>query len=385
MSRISDINDAMDRALILAHRSPRVGPDNDNPPVGCVIIDGSGRIVAEGWHRGAGTDHAEVDALKQLERTRPPSMSPADLTAVVTLEPCNHHGRTGPCSQALLEAGIRSVAYGSNDPGDASAGGAEYLLRSGVTVFPRIQQHRCDGLLREWLALTQTSPAGSVLVKWAQSLDGRVAAADGSSQWITSDESRADVHLQRASADLIVVGTGTLLADDPALTARRPDGQLSVSAEQQPVPVVIGRRSIPPQARVRQHPALSVHSLDAPIQLSGEDLTADLAGLFQRWGAGTRIFVEGGPHLASSIIRAGLATEVLVYTAPVLLGGPYTALDALGVSTLSEALELQPITEHRLGPDRLLHAGLLTRHTGDHPDHLTRTTEEGEDRVHRTR
>ncbi|MGO1182154.1 MAG: bifunctional diaminohydroxyphosphoribosylaminopyrimidine deaminase/5-amino-6-(5-phosphoribosylamino)uracil reductase RibD [Micrococcaceae bacterium] len=385
MSRISDIDDAMDRALTLARRSPEVGPDNQNPPVGCVLIDSAGRIVAEGWHRGVGTAHAEVDALAQLRSTQQSSLDPADLTAVVTLEPCNHHGRTGPCAQALLDAGIGAVAYGASDPGEESSGGAQRLLRAGVTVIPRIQEQRCEGMLNAWLASRAESPTAAVVVKWAQSWDGRAAAEDGSSQWITSREARADVHHQRARADFIVVGTGTLLADDPALTARDSDGGLLVPPEQQPVPVVIGHRSIPEDAMVRRHPALAARGLETPIQLAGDDLADDLGVLVARGGPAARIFVEGGPRLASSVLRVGLATEVLVYTAPLLLGGPYTAVDALGVSTVAHPLRLQPLSERRLGPDVVLHAAVRTPGAGAIAGEHSRTEHKGVHRVHRTR
>lgn len=385
MTRLSEIDDAMERALTLARRSPALGSNNQNPPVGCVLIDADGRIVAEGWHRGAGTPHAEVDALTQLQRRRAPELDPAELTAVVTLEPCNHVGRTGPCSQALLDAGIGAVAYGAADPGPESSGGAQRLLRSGVTVIPRIQEQRCLGLIHDWLTQREERPAAAVIVKWAQSLDGRVAAEDGSSQWITSPEARTDVHDQRSWADFIVIGTGTLLSDDPSLTARDTDGGLLVPPEEQPVPVIIGHRPIPAEAAVRRHPALAAHRLDAPLQLTGDDLAADLANLVERGGPGTRIFVEGGPRLANAILRAGLATDVLVYTAPVLLGGPYTAVESLGVTTVEGAVKLRPLTERWLGPDHVLHAVLHTTSADSPADDDTHTRTKGENRVHRTR
>src|SRR5690606_38461205 len=200
---------AMRRALELAERGPVTG---GNPQVGCVLLDDAGRIVAEGWHRGAGTPHAEVDALSHLTDAR-------GLTAVVTLEPCNHTGRTGPCSEALVAAGIARVVYAVSDPGRVSAGGAARLRAGGVEVIPGVLAAEAAELLPVWLTAAARGRPW-VTVKWASTLDGRAAAADGTSQWITGTAARQRVHEQRAASDVILVGTGTVFADDPALTAR---------------------------------------------------------------------------------------------------------------------------------------------------------------------
>lgn len=346
------IAESMQRALVLALRSPAVTTSNPNPPVGCVLVDRNGRIVAEGWHLGVGTAHAEVDALNALPvewRDRA-----GELTAVVTLEPCNHQGRTGPCTQALIDAGIGAVAFGQSDIGEQSAGGAETLRRAGVAVQSGVLDEQTTALLADWHGAEEKRPG--VVVKYAQSLDGRGAAVDGSSQWITSAQSRADVHRRRAEADLIVVGTGTLYTDDPSLTARDESGALLVPADQQPVPVVIGRREIPAAARLRAHPAVSAHGLPAPPQFTGEDLFADLGALRQQFGQQAQIFVEGGPTLSSSLVRAGLVTEFLIYIAPTLLGGHRMGLADLGIETLAERIDLDILAEVPLGPDRLLRA-----------------------------
>ena len=194
------------------------------------------------------------------------------------------------------------------------------------------------------------SPRPFVTVKWAQTLDGRAAAADGSSQWITGPEARADVHRRRAGADAILVGTGTLLADDPALTARTASGELLVPASEQPVPVVVGRREIPQSARVRQHPALG-GTVVAPIQLTGTNLASDLSALYDL--GLRRVFVEGGPAIASSLLRAGLVDELLVYVAPALLGGPRLAIGDIGAASMSEIHRLTFTSTEVLGPDVL--------------------------------
>ncbi|WP_024357270.1 bifunctional diaminohydroxyphosphoribosylaminopyrimidine deaminase/5-amino-6-(5-phosphoribosylamino)uracil reductase [Leucobacter chironomi] len=374
------LEDAMRRALALARRGPAGDP---NPQVGCVLLDPSGRIVAEGWHLGSGTPHAETVALAQLPaewRART-----GELTAVVTLEPCNHTGRTGPCAVALLEHGIGAVAYAVSDPGEASAGGAARLRAAGVEVRSGVLAGEARAVLGPWLArqaaagmADRAAPRGfpqsgdgsaldrpHVTVKWAQTLDGRAAAADGSSQWITGVDARADVHRRRAEADAILVGTGTLIADDPALTSRAEHGGLLVPAEEQPIPVVLGHRPVPPGARVMQHPALAAHGLDAPLTLSGDDLAADLAALHAR--GVRRLFVEGGPTVASALIAAGLVDEVLVYLAPALLGGPRLALGDLGIADMTGIERLRISRTAQLGADLLIKATLDSSHAASTP------------------
>ncbi|APZ35098.1 riboflavin biosynthesis protein RibD [Microbacterium aurum] len=327
---------AMRQALLLARRGPR----GVNPQVGAVLLSPTGETLAEGWHRGAGTAHAEVDALTRLAEEKGADAA-VGATAVVTLEPCNHTGRTGPCSEALIAAGVARVVYAVADPGALSAGGAERLRSAGVDVVGGVLAAEGEELLDSWLTV-QRLGRPHVTVKWAQSLDGRAAASDGTSQWITGPDARADVHRRRSDADAIVVGTGTLLADDPALTARRPDGTLY---EHQPRPVVIGTRATPQEARIRRHPLPF-------LQDEGDDLP-DLLDRLRELGA-HRVFVEGGPTLASSFVRAGLADELLVYLAPTLLGGPRLATGDLGVATITDQRRLTITTIERLGEDLLV-------------------------------
>ncbi|MFS0793162.1 bifunctional diaminohydroxyphosphoribosylaminopyrimidine deaminase/5-amino-6-(5-phosphoribosylamino)uracil reductase RibD [Microbacterium sp. 1P10AE] len=321
--------DAMRHALRLA----RNGPRGLNPQVGAVILSPAGDVLAEGYHRGAGTAHAEVDALSKLA----PGAA-RGATAVVTLEPCNHTGRTGPCAVALLEAGVARVVYALDDPTDAAAGGAERLRGGGVDVEAGLEREAATELIRDWVHLQLTGRPW-VTVKWAQSLDGRAAANDGSSQWITGPAARRDVHERRAAADAILAGTGTVVGDDPALTARDADGGLLPS---QPVPVIVGETPIPAGAAVRRHPrkALFFPTRDLPAVLD------DLGGRGIQ-----RVFVEGGPTLESALVREGLADEVLVYVAPVLLGGSRLALGDLGVPDISAARRLEVASIDILGDD----------------------------------
>ncbi|MEN2738097.1 bifunctional diaminohydroxyphosphoribosylaminopyrimidine deaminase/5-amino-6-(5-phosphoribosylamino)uracil reductase RibD [Microbacterium sp. X-17] len=328
---------AMMRALEIATH----GPAGLNPQVGAVLLSPDGDVLAEGWHRGAGTPHAEIDALSGLseEEVR-------GATIIVTLEPCNHHGRTGPCAQALIAAGVARVVYSVADPNAISTGGGETLRAAGIEVEAGLLAEDGTALIAGWLEV-QRLGRPHVTVKWAQSLDGRAAAADGSSRWITGPAARADVHARRAAADAIVAGVGTVLADDPALTARRDDGSLYPA---QPLPVILGRRPTPESAAVRQHPR-------TPVFFAGDDLDAVLEDLRAR--GVQRVFVEGGPTVASAFVRAGLADEVLAYVAPVLVGGDRVALDDIGVGSIADAVRLETAEVTPLGPDLLFRARVV--------------------------
>ena len=331
--RMTDHERQMRRALALAARGPATGV---NPQVGCVLVNDAGEIVAEGWHRGAGTPHAEVDALSKVADA-------TGLTAIVTLEPCNHTGRTGPCSLALIEAGVSRVIYSVSDPNPQAGGGAERLRAAGVEVEGGLLADDTEQLLHPWLTAVRLGRP-FVTVKWAASLDGRAAAADGTSQWITGTAARQHVHERRALADAIVVGTGTVLDDDPSLTARGDAGELM---EHQPIPVVIGERAVPADAKLRSHPA-------GLIETGSRDLHAVLADLYGR--DIRRVFVEGGPTLASAFIEAGLADEYLVYLAPTLIGGPTLAITDLGISTIADQRRLTITGLDRLGDDIVITA-----------------------------
>jgi diaminohydroxyphosphoribosylaminopyrimidine deaminase/5-amino-6-(5-phosphoribosylamino)uracil reductase len=319
---------AMRRALELAVRGPLTG---GNPRVGCVLLDADGRTVAEGWHRGAGTPHAEVDALSKAGDAR-------GLTAVVTLEPCNHWGRTGPCSEALIAAGVARVVYGAADPGSHSAGGAERLRQAGVDVVGGVLADDVEELLLCWLA-SERRGRPWVTVKWASTLDGRTAASDGSSQWITGAAARQRVHEERAANDAILVGTGTVLADDPSLTARGDGGELLAH---QPVPVVVGERPVPADAALRRHPA-------GLVETGTRDLGAVLADLNSR--GLRRVYVEGGPTLVSALIAEGYADAYSVYLAPALLGGDRLAVGDLGIPGMSAIRRLHVDEIEVLGDD----------------------------------
>jgi len=324
---ITKYDDVMRRAAELALRGPRTG---ENPQVGCILVDESGAIVAEGWHRGAGTPHAEVDALSKVESAK-------GLTAVVTLEPCNHTGRTGPCSEALIAAGVARVVYSLDDPGVAARGGAQKIADAGIDVVPHVLPGVGENLVHRWLTANRLGRPW-VTAKWGSTLDGRTAATDGTSQWITSSESRSFIHHLRAQHDTIAVGSGTVLADNPSLTARTASGDLFPF---QPLPVVIGAREIPSGSSLWSHPRGVLHE-------SGP-LDEILARLFD---IGVRsLFLEGGPSLLNSFIREGLVDEYIVCIAPMLLGGTQTSTGDLGINTLTQARKLSIVETQHLGGD----------------------------------
>lgn len=327
--------DAMLRALDLARRGPAHGP---NPRVGCVLLGPDGEVLGEGWHRGAGTAHAEVAALADAGER---GTGARGATAVVTLEPCDHTGRTGPCSCALIEAGVRRVVVAVADPNPDAAGGAARLRAAGVEVVVGVEEAAGRALLRPWLlAVGRGRPF--VTLKTAATLDGRVAAADGTSRWITSPEARAHAHALRAEVDALVVGTGTVLADDPLLTARTPDGSL---AEHQPLRVVVGERALPLDGRLAGRGGEVVH-------LRTRDPREVLDALHAR--EVRHALVEGGPTLAAAFLRAGVVDEVHAYVAPVLLGAGRSAVGDLGVRTVDDAIRLHPREVLPLGPDVLV-------------------------------
>ena len=326
---------AMRRALEIA-ATPGV-PLGPNPRVGCVLLAPDGTEIAEGFHRGAGTPHAEVAALTTAYELGGPDAA-RGATAVVTLEPCNHTGRTGPCSRALIGAGVASVVFAQPDPNPLAAGGAATLRGAGVEVGTGLLEHEARLLNRAWtFALEHRRPF--VTWKLAATLDGRSAAADGTSKWITGEAARRDVHRLRAQCDAILVGTGTVLADDPALTVRDEVGDL---VAHQPLRVVLGERDLPSTARVLDGSAATLH-------LQTRDVAAAVAELHE---AGVQhVFVEGGPTVAAAFLAAGLVDEVIAYLAPKLLGSGRSAVGDLGIESITGALELQVQDVSVLGHD----------------------------------
>ena len=322
----------MRRALELAARGPGTGP---NPRVGCVLLTRAGDVLVEGFHAGAGTPHAEAAALAALADA---GGTAAGATAVVTLEPCDHHGRTGPCSAALLAAGVGRVVVATADPNPQAAGGLARLAAHGVDVEVGLLGEESRALNERWTtAVGRGRPW--VTWKWAATLDGRSAAADGTSRWITSAQARADVHRLRADHDAVLVGTGTALADDPSLTVREQGADVP---GRQPLRVVAGRREVPPGARLRDGRAEFVH-------VRSRDPREVLAHLADR--EVRTVLLEGGPALAAAFVAAGLVDEVVCYLAPALLGAGPTAVGDFGATSMTGIARLRLHEVTRVGDD----------------------------------
>jgi diaminohydroxyphosphoribosylaminopyrimidine deaminase/5-amino-6-(5-phosphoribosylamino)uracil reductase len=329
---------AMDRALAVSVAG--LGETSPNPSVGAVILDRSGEVVGVGRSAPAGGPHAEVRALAQA--------GPAARggTAVVTLEPCNHTGRTGPCSVALIEAGIARVVIGVRDPHGLAAGGAQRLRAAGVEVEVGVRARRARHAMRYWL--TAVSRGRPYLIwKYAATLDGRSAAADGTSKWITSEPARADVHRLRGTVDAIVAGVGTVLADDAQLTVRLP------GVRRQPLRVVVDSHGRTPEdARVRDGAAPTWIATVAEVGADPAGRVDPAKLLAVLYARGVRAaLLEGGPTVAGSLLRAGLVDEVVGYVAPKLLGEGLAALGPAGVISIADAIDLELADVTRIGPD----------------------------------
>ena len=321
---------AMRAAIEAAAATPRTLP---NPRVGCVLLAPGGRTLAIGAHRGAGLPHAEIEALTQAgEAAR-------GATAVVTLEPCTHTGRTGPCTDALIEAGVARVVFAQPDPTPAAGGGAGALAAAGIDVQRGLLADAAAELNVEWtFAVTHGRPF--VTWKYAATMDGLSAAPDGSSKWITSAEARRDVQLFRAEADAIMAGTGAVLADDPRLTVRD-ESDRPLPYEQQPLRVVVGETRIPSYYRVfdRTAPTLLIQSRDPEVVVQK---LAD-NGIRHVW-------LEGGPRLAGGFWNAGYVDRVIAYIAPAMLGSGRAALEG-EAATLADMRPIDITDLRRIGPD----------------------------------
>ena len=325
-----------------------LGTTSPNPAVGAVILTADGTPEGEGATAPPGGPHDEVTALAQAGgRAR-------GGTAVVTLEPCAHTGRTGPCADALLAAGVARVVVAVPEPTQLAVGGADRLRAAGVDVVLGVEQAEAEaGALAAWLTgVREHRPF--VVWKAGATLDGRVAAADGTSRWITGEQARAAVHRLRATCDAVVVGSGTALTDDPQLTVRDTDGR---NVARQPLRVVVDRRDrVPATARVLDGAAPThVSRAAGPAELLAELFDRDVR----------RVLLEGGPTLAAGFLREGLVDEAVIHLAPRLLGSGPSLVGDLGISTITGALAFSIVDVTPLGGDVQLRLR-PTRHTGGH-------------------
>jgi diaminohydroxyphosphoribosylaminopyrimidine deaminase/5-amino-6-(5-phosphoribosylamino)uracil reductase len=362
---------AMARALTRARRAS--GRSFPNPPVGALLLRG-GRVLGEGETRPAGGPHAEIVALERA-RVRHGAAALRGATLAVTLEPCCHHGRTPPCTDAILAAGIRRVWMGQLDPNPKVAGeGLRQLRRAGVELLVGVREAECREQHRGFLSVHQRGRPW-VSLKLAATLDGRIATARGESRWITGPEARALVHRLRDRADAVMIGSGTARADDPELSVRRGPRRVRTPLR---LLVDAGLR-VPEQARLfrdaeagrtwlltrRGHPpvrlarrtAHGARALLLPARGGHLDLARGFAQL-AREGL-THVLVEGGGGLAAALLRAGLVDEIHWFAAPSLLGAEARpALAELGVTRLAERVALDVREVRRLGQDLYVRAWL---------------------------
>jgi len=352
----------MDRAVALARRGE--GRTAPNPPVGAVLVK-DGVIVGEGHHPAAGEPHAEIFALRAAGE----KAHGADL--YVTLEPCCHQGRTGPCTEALIAAGIKRVFFGAVDPNPRMAGqGLNQLREAGIEVVAGPLADDCRRLIAPF-AKHVTSGRPYVILKVAMTLDGQTATSTGESQWISSPESRTLVHRLRDRADGVLVGAGTVLADDPQLTVRLAEGGRN------PARIILdGTLRTPAGARVFSAASpgrrLLVTAADIPADAAGRHREKgveivgvprrngqlDLAAVMDALGACQLqcLLVEGGGGLSGALLRAGLVDRLMLFVAPLLLGGcdGRPLLEGAGVTRLADALRLNDLRISRVGCDVLL-------------------------------
>jgi len=348
----------MRRAIALA--SGGLGLASPNPMVGAVVVRG-GQIVGEGWHEGPGTPHAEPRALEAAgHRAR-------GATLYVTLEPCNHTGRTPPCAAAVAAAGIARVVVGTRDPSPIVDGrGLEALRSAGVTVDVGVLQREARDLIAGFAKHSLTG-VPHVVLKLAASLDGKTAAADGSSRWITGEAARREVHVMRARADAVVVGSGTAMADDPSLTVR-----LDGYAGRQPLrvlvdgsgrtpatgklfdgdaPVVVATTSAAPAAARDRWERAGAEVLAFDPAPAGVPLGALMEALGKR--DVQEVLIEGGSRLAASVLVEDIADRLVLYVAPKVVGGSTApgVVGGTGAATIADALGVRIESVAMLGED----------------------------------
>ena len=364
----------MAEALALAERGRgRVEP---NPVVGAVLVR-EGEVVGEGYHARHGGPHAEVEAIAAA------GGAARGATLYVTLEPCNHHGKTPPCVDAILRAGIRRVVAAMPDPNAIAAGGAERLRAAGVEVEVGLLAAEARRQNAPFLKRVR-SGLPFVTLKWAMTLDGKIATASGDARWVSSAEAREHAHRMRDRADAVLIGIGTALADDPELTARIPggrdplrvvadararlplDSKLVRTARQSPVIVAVSAAA--PEGRVEALRAAGVEVLTCGDPATGSagaggvDLMVLARALAARPGRPvTNLVCEGGGRLNAALLEAGLADRVVVFVAPKILGGAHapTPVEGAGRERMDDAIRLAGRIEvARVGPDVLLVADL---------------------------
>jgi diaminohydroxyphosphoribosylaminopyrimidine deaminase/5-amino-6-(5-phosphoribosylamino)uracil reductase len=305
-----------------------LGKSAPNPNVSAAIYNAHGELIADGAHdRTVSLDHAEIVALKKA------GSATDGATLVVSLEPCNHVGTTPACVDSIIAAGISRVVYAVADPNPIAAGGAQRLKDAGLDV-DFIESDELRDIQGAWLHRV-TTKRPYFIWKVATTIDGYIAASDGTSQWISSEQSRADVQLLRSHSDAILVGTGTALADNPTLQPR-------IVGASTPLRVVMGERDIPEDFNLHQGEGESIF-------LKSRDVKALLETFSER--AVNQVLVEAGPTLGTALLKAGVVDEIVIYQAPFLLGSGKSWVADLGIKTIKDGMSLTQISTEQIGPD----------------------------------
>jgi diaminohydroxyphosphoribosylaminopyrimidine deaminase/5-amino-6-(5-phosphoribosylamino)uracil reductase len=308
-----------------------------NPIVGAVIVNAQGQEIAFGFH--AGGDHAEVVAIRNAQALGQNDFSESSI--FVTLEPCNHFGKTPPCSEALINAGFKNVFYSVADPNQEAAGGAERLRAAGINVITGLDAENTSYINRAWLHKVKHRRAYFVS-KIAITLDGKIAAKDGSSKWITAEAARQSVAKLRYQSDAILTSTATVLADNPLLTPRLDSNDFPVKRGQNPERIVLGEREISADFQVRNSAAhthlLQTHDFSRVVELSRD----------RGWN---QILIEAGSTFNTALLKAGLIDELVIYMAPSLLGTGKSFVQDLGIETLSERMDFELGEVSKVGRD----------------------------------
>ena len=325
-----DYTVAMQRAIALSEKG--LGKCAPNPIVGAVIIDANGKVVGEGFHdRMTSKDHAEVVAIRSADDLA------KGATIVVTLEPCNHTGSTGPCTQAIIDSGISTVVFAVNDPNTVAAGGADALRAAGIKVVEGVMEKEASYANRAWLTKIEKSRPYFVW-KVATTLDAKIAASDGTSKWISNEVSRSDVQKLRRESDAILVGTKTVVSDNPHLIPR---GEFS-GYSRNPIRVIFGESDLPTDSMVFDNAAETVH-------VKSRDLNKLVTKLNEM--DINQVFVEAGSKLASAMVAAGLMDELVIYQAPALLGSGKSFFADESKSTIEDQMRLQHVSTEVLAGD----------------------------------
>ena len=347
--------------LALREAKKGVGRTSPNPAVGAVVVK-NGRVVGKGYHQRAGEPHAEINALNDAGK------AVADATIYVTLEPCNHTGRTPPCTKAILAAGIKRVVIGMADPNPIATGGADFLEAQGLEVVRAVLREECEAINYPF-AKHVTTGLPWVIMKAGMSLDGRIATHTGHSGWITNEKSRAAVHRLRDRVDAILIGVGTALADDPSLTTRLPKGggrdplrvvldtnlrmvpTAKMLLQESAAPTWIFCGPTPDAAKVKD---LEAHGAVVKSVVLADTGTVELTAVLRELGRNrlNSVLVEGGGQVHGAFLRQQLVDEVNLYVAPCFIGGDgMPVVGGMGIDSVQGARRIKNMRTRRFGDD----------------------------------